>query len=90
MKRIRDKDILALIGAVRALDKSTSPKMLRANLDFLWDRYIAHPNKSLARPITARLNRKPRNAPAVTAGETALIYETRSTTNSHCGSVWLE
>lgn len=44
-KRIRDKDILALGGAIRALEKSTSREMLRANLDFLWDRYIAHPVK---------------------------------------------
>lgn len=44
-KRIRDKDILALKGAVRALDKSTSKQMLRANLEFLWDRYVAHPVK---------------------------------------------
>lgn len=45
MKQIRDKDILALKGAIRALDKSTSKRMLRANLDFLWDRYIVHPRK---------------------------------------------
>lgn len=43
-KRIRDKDALALKGAIRALDKSTSRRMLRANLEFLWDRYIAHPS----------------------------------------------
>lgn len=42
-KRIRDKDVLALKGAVRALDKSSSPRMLRVNLEFLWDRYIVHP-----------------------------------------------
>lgn len=44
-KRVRDKDILALKGAIRALDKSTSQRMLRANLEFLWDRYIQHPIK---------------------------------------------
>lgn len=45
--RIRefDKDIVALSGAIVALDKSSSPKMLRANLEFLWDRYITHPRQ---------------------------------------------
>ena len=39
MKRTRDKDILALKGAIRALDKSTSLTMLRANLKFVNDHY---------------------------------------------------
>jgi len=42
MKRL-DPDIKALRGAVRALKGSSSPKMLRANLEFLWDRFIEHP-----------------------------------------------
>jgi hypothetical protein len=46
-KRIRDKDLLALKGAIRALDKSTSQRMLMANLQFLWDRYITHPRKTM-------------------------------------------
>lgn len=42
-----DKDIKALAGAIKALDKSTSKKMLKANLDYLVDRYINHPAKTL-------------------------------------------
>ena len=38
-----DPDIKALRGAIRALECSSSPRMLRANLVFLWDRFIEHP-----------------------------------------------
>jgi hypothetical protein len=39
-KRIRDKDIAALKACCKALDRSTSPRMLKANLEFLVDRYL--------------------------------------------------
>lgn len=38
-----DPDILALKQACRALQKSSSKRMLKANLEYLWDRFIAHP-----------------------------------------------
>lgn len=40
-------DVLALKRAIRALNGSTSRKMLRANLAFLVDRYITHPSAGL-------------------------------------------
>ena len=39
-----DCDITALVNCVNALDASSSMKMVRANLEFLWDRYITHPS----------------------------------------------
>lgn len=51
MKRIRDKDLLALKGAVRALNKSTSRRLLVANLSFLWDRFVTHPGKHLPKQL---------------------------------------
>ena len=45
-KRARnDRDLTALFHAARALEKSSCGRMLRANLEFLWDHFIAHPNK---------------------------------------------
>ena len=44
MSKKLDADIKALQDAARALDGSSSLKMLRANLNFLWDRYIDHPH----------------------------------------------
>ena len=38
----RDKDLTALRMSVRALDKCTSRRMVRATLEFLWHRYITH------------------------------------------------
>lgn len=46
-KRRMDGDISALKACIRGLNKSTSPKMLRANLEFLLDRYLWHPAKDL-------------------------------------------
>lgn len=40
VKRL-DPDIKALRGAVRALEGSSSERMLRANLEFLWGRFIS-------------------------------------------------
>jgi len=37
----------AIKGCIRALDKSSSRKMLEANLRFIWDRYMAHPSPEL-------------------------------------------
>ena len=41
-----DPDIKALRGAIRALSYSSSPRMLRANLEFLWDRFVNHPSQT--------------------------------------------
>lgn len=43
--RKMDPDIKALAVACRALDGSSSQRMLRANLVFLWDRYVLHPTE---------------------------------------------
>lgn len=43
MTKRLDPDLKALRGAAKALSHSSSPKMLRANLEFLWDRFIDHP-----------------------------------------------
>lgn len=43
-KRI-DPDISILKACVKALNRSTSPRMLKANLAFLMDRYITNPPK---------------------------------------------
>jgi hypothetical protein len=45
-KRI-DPDLKVLMAAGRALEKSTSRRMLEINLKFLWDRFIVHPGKHL-------------------------------------------
>lgn len=42
-----DCDISALKSCIRGLDKSTSPRMLKANLEFLLDRYLWHPSSEL-------------------------------------------
>ena len=42
-----DPDIKALDKASKALMGSSSPKMLRANLEFLWDAFVGHPSKSV-------------------------------------------
>lgn len=42
-----DGDISALKACIRGLNKSTSPRMLKANLEFLLDRYLWHPSKDL-------------------------------------------
>jgi hypothetical protein len=40
-----DTDVLVLKRCIKALEKSSSYRMLIANLSFLWDRYILHPTK---------------------------------------------
>jgi hypothetical protein len=45
-KRI-DRDILVLKQCVKALEKSSSYRMLVANLSFLWNRYILHPDTKI-------------------------------------------
>ena len=44
MTKRLDPDVKALRLAVRGLDDSSSLKMLLTNLQYLWDRYIGHPN----------------------------------------------
>ena len=43
MSRRQDPDVLALKRCCRALEASSSSRMLVANLTFLWDRYVTHP-----------------------------------------------
>jgi hypothetical protein len=45
-----DPDLKALRACVKALQGSSCPRMLRANMDYLWDRFVAHPTKEDARP----------------------------------------
>ena len=45
-----DVDIKVLRASVRALDKSSTPRMLKVNMEYLYDRYIRNPpNKNPAR-----------------------------------------
>ena len=44
MTKPLDPDLKALCGAVRAL-KGSTPRMLRANMNYLWDRFVLHPPK---------------------------------------------
>ena len=53
-KRKVDGDVSALKACVRGLNKSTSRRMLKANLDFLFDRYLWHPSAEL--PEHLRIN----------------------------------
>jgi hypothetical protein len=48
-----DPDVLALKRAVRALNGCTSRRMLKATLDYLTDRYVAHPTDSLPKHLKA-------------------------------------
>jgi hypothetical protein len=47
MTKALDPDVKALSHAVRALDRSSSRRMLLANLEFLWDRYFGNPTDRL-------------------------------------------
>lgn len=46
-RRSVSADLSVIKTCVRGLDKSTSSKMLRANLEFLMDRYLWHPASDL-------------------------------------------
>jgi hypothetical protein len=59
MSKPIDPNIICLRAACKALEKSTSRKMLRANLEFLLDRYIFHPSKQLP----AHLQEQPAQQP---------------------------
>ena len=43
MKRTKDPDVLALVAACKAIERSTSTHMLHATLRFMWDRYLVRP-----------------------------------------------
>ena len=43
----KDPDVLALYDCVTALDL-LSPRMKKATLEFLWDRFILHPPSTAA------------------------------------------
>jgi len=47
MTKPQDKDLLALKHAAKALKRSTSRRMLKANLDFLMDHFLFHPSQEL-------------------------------------------
>jgi hypothetical protein len=49
MTKPLDPDIKVLRACVKALQGSSSRRMLGANMDFLWDRFVAHPPKEEAR-----------------------------------------
>jgi len=50
MTKKLDPDFRAIKECVRALERSTSPRMLKANLDYLYDRLILHPPKRTKPP----------------------------------------
>ncbi len=56
MKKSRriDPDISIVKACVRALNKSSSREMLRANLVYLWDRFLAHPSKEMPEHLTTK------------------------------------
>ena len=53
MTKKQDQDILALKEARSALLRSTSVKMLYANIEFLVDYFIHHPSKELPKKLAA-------------------------------------
>ena len=65
MKRMGDPDVVTLQRACRALEQSTSTRMLIANLNFLWDRYVTHPPPQAwwVRPDAIRRKRIARERP---------------------------
>lgn len=63
MTKKLDSDIKVLRAAARALNGSSSQKMLRANLEFLWDRYIEHPARDVRERFAAQKQAQPEDAP---------------------------
>ena len=47
MTNATDTDIKVLKACVKALMRSSSAKMLIANLEYLTDRFLAHPSKDV-------------------------------------------
>jgi len=45
MRKPMDPDIKALRACVRALEKSSTEKMKKVNVLYLYDRYVVHPKK---------------------------------------------
>ena len=54
MTKRLDPDLKAIGNAVRALKESSSLRMLRANMDYLWDRFAARPRPDDLQHIRAR------------------------------------
>lgn len=50
-----DPDFIALRKCVRALESATTPKMQRATLEYLWDRFVMHPKPVKAAGLRAVL-----------------------------------
>ncbi len=53
MNMHRAPDIQALENAIAALEQSSCPRMLEANLRFLWDYFVDHPSKALPKHLKA-------------------------------------
>ena len=43
MTKPLDPDVKVLRAAVRAIEQSSSPRMKKANVEFLYDRYVRNP-----------------------------------------------
>ena len=43
MTKKLDPDLKEVRGAVKALRGSSSRRMLKVNMDYLWDRFVTHP-----------------------------------------------
>ena len=63
MTKPLDPDVKALCGAMRALDGSSSLKMIHVNVEYLWDRYIGHISQATVEHFAAKTR-------APTKGET--------------------
>jgi hypothetical protein len=51
MSKRTDPDMSCIKACCRALNRSTSRRMLRANLDFLVDRYLTNPPHTLPKRL---------------------------------------
>jgi hypothetical protein len=69
MSKKIDPDFLALKQARKALLKSTSKRMLKANLDYLMDYFILHPSQEINLPNNAC------NRPASAVGMQSKSYK---------------
>ena len=58
MSKRLDPDFKAIKQATRALQGSSSLRMLRANMAYLWDRFVAHPKREDVKRILARVSQE--------------------------------
>jgi hypothetical protein len=59
MTKRLDPDIKTILAATRALQGSSSHRMLRAHLAYLWDRFVMHPNEAEQEMFRKREERHP-------------------------------